>query len=200
MNLISLWQLAVGFTQWWQTISWGDAATWVSGVATALAVVLGVFTLRNERRRDWTLQWRLADERERAREKEKRAQASRVTAWFDRPTNSFKILNNSGGVIYDVLLSLAKGRSESDGSYLPQQFHRMLRVVPPGELTVPCQVGWAGMSFLPSTDATFRDANGVTWFRSNYGRLIERDTDVFTFYGLRHPYTYYEQYENAADN
>lgn len=181
------------FFQWWQTINWGDAAGWFSGLSTSAVLLIGVLTLRNERRRDRALAVKSSEATERQDQADRRQQASQVTAWFARDPDAFVVSNNSGGVIYDVLAALVPGRGESDGTKLSPDFYQLVRLIPPGQISVPCAQGWAGMNFLPSVDLTFRDANGVTWLRNNYGKLSERESDVFSQYDLMQPHPYYER-------
>lgn len=188
-------------------MEWGSAADWVSGVATAAAVIFAVVGLKAERRRDRELSVRISEEQlDRDEEQAKRdyaeksSQAAKVTAWHEASREasvggSTCIRNGSEAVIYDVYAVLVNGRNESDGSPTGghEHFGRMLRVIPPLEtVRFPAPQGWAGMSRTPSYDLTFRDSQGVTWFRNNWGHLQQRAVSVFDHYRLSHPFPYYE--------
>jgi hypothetical protein len=167
------------FWAWWLTVDWGDAAGWVSGVATTIAVSVGVVQLRNERRRDRELEERLHQDQTRAQAVERRAQAIAVSAWFDGET--LVVRNDSGGLIYDVFAVMVDGRSESDGKpmqpsmgksgALPPEFSALLELVPPKSSASVAigSIGWGAAGFAASYDLNFRDSAGVTWFRNNWG-------------------------------
>lgn len=180
-------------------MDWGSVADWVSGVATAVALILAFLGLHVERKRDRQLNERMADEQLARDYLEKSAQASKVSAWHEdargvSPSGLTCIRNGSESTIYDVYLELVNGRGESEGfPGTPSHFGRLLRVVPPQQtLKFPAPEGWGGMSLAPSYDITFRDSQGVTWFRSNWGHLSEREHDVFAHYDLPRPYPYHE--------
>jgi hypothetical protein len=186
-------------------MDWGSAADWISGLATTAAVIFAFFGLRGERTRDRELNSRISTEqagrdREQAKRAyaEKSAQAAKVSAWHEETPGTDGgvtcIRNGSESVIYDVYAVLVNGRNESNGSLTgPEEFSRMLRVIPPLQtIRFAAPQGWRGMSRTASYDLTFRDSQGVTWFRNNWGHLEERKVDVFAHYGLMHPYPYYE--------
>lgn len=191
----------------------GSAAEWVSGLATTAAVIFAVFGLRAERQRDRAVSDRISEEqRDRDREQAKRdqeqakrdyaeksAQAAKVTVWHEASQRSpisglTCIRNGSEAVVYDVYAVLVNGRNESDGSPgAHKAFGRLLRVIPPLEtVKFPAREGWGGMNRTASYDLTFRDSQGVTWFRNNRGHLKECKVSVFDQYGLDQPYTYFE--------
>ncbi|BBE21327.1 hypothetical protein MN0502_02100 [Arthrobacter sp. MN05-02] len=179
-------------------MDWGSLADWVSGVATAAAVIFAFLGLRGERERDRQLNQRISDEQLARDYSDRSAQASKVSAWHEdakdvSPSGLTCIRNGSESTIYDVYLALVNGQFESEGSSgTPSPFGRLLRVVPPQQtLKFPAPEGWEGMSLAPSYDITFRDSQGVTWFRSNWGHLLEREHDVFVYYDLPRPYPYY---------
>jgi hypothetical protein len=75
-------------------LAWGDVATWLSAIVTLLALLAAVFAglvaydlLNVETERDRKAaeeRTRVADERVAQRQADQRAQASRVTAWFEQ--------------------------------------------------------------------------------------------------------------------
>jgi len=162
----------------------GELSSWVAGIATSAAFIFTVVRLVIEQGRRKRLE-------ERAAAIEKESQASLVSAWFDHPSNSVVIRNSSSAVIYDVYGVMVPGRQESDGTINRPEYTGLLHVVPPDQtVSVELARGWAGMSFLPSIDVTFRDTRGQTWQRNNFGRLKTLDTDVFTHYQLMQPVSY----------
>lgn len=185
-------------------MDWGSLADWVSGVATTLALIFAFLGLRVERERDRELNRRMSEEHLARDYLERSAQASKVSAWHEdarglSPSGLTCIRNGSESIIYDVYLALVNGRSESEGSpEIPHPFGRLLRVVPPLQtLKFPAPEGWRGMSVAPSYDITFRDSRGCTWFRSNWGRLAQREHDVYVHYDLPRPYPYHEISESG---
>lgn len=186
--------MAMDLLAWIQTWDWGSTADWVSGLATTAAVVFAVVGLRSERQRDRELNKQISDEQAQRDYAEKSSQASKVTVWHNDNPEEIRLRNGSEAVIYDVYVAMVNGNGESQGLHNPPaDFTRMLRVVPPGEtVSVVAPEGWRGAGFVPSYDLTFRDSQGVTWFRSNWGNLVERKKDVFEHYGLSRPFSYYQ--------
>ncbi|MDQ0868992.1 hypothetical protein QFZ70_001465 [Arthrobacter sp. V1I9] len=170
--------------------SWAD---WVSGGATALALFLGLAGLLRERKKDRELSEKIAEDEHQRKKTELAAQASKVSSWFDQNSSSVMVRNASESVIYDVFVVLVNGRFQSDGTpLLVDEVGEMIRLVPPGQTaSIPVPLPNMALShYLVSSDLTFRDAQGLTWFRNNWGKLEKRDEDVFRHYDLEKPYKY----------
>src|SRR5829696_2302477 len=92
----------------------GTWSEWVSGIATALALLFALFQLWLERRK--------------ARQLEQRAQASQITAWYNGESSGpgededVYILNFSQSLVFDVMVSLHRAQSETDGSKAVQPY------------------------------------------------------------------------------
>jgi hypothetical protein len=161
---------------------WAAIGTILGAVATFAAVVVSLVAVKHQRDRENDLQKTEAD-------RQKRAQADYVAAWYDDESDCIIVVNQSAQAIYDAYAVLVRHTSDGDGH--SPDYAGMLRVVPPGQKgAVPIQEGWRGMSFRPGTTLTFRDSQGITWQRTNRGHLKELDTDVFEHYGLSQPATY----------
>lgn len=98
-------------------IHWGDVPTWVLAVTTLLALVAAAFAgvvayelLRMELGRDR----RAEQERSEQREADRRAQASRVAAWFGRWENLDLWANAPTGPALDMTARGAAIRNASD--------------------------------------------------------------------------------------
>lgn len=173
----------------------GSLADWVSGTATAGALIVGFYGLYRERLKDRELNAKIAEEQQLREEIETASQASKVSSWYDQSSDSFYIRNASESVIYDAYVLMVNGGFVSDGTaLLDDEIGQMVRIVPPGS-TIPVAAIWRYVDrdhYAPSCDLTFRDAQGITWLRNNWGKLERREEDVFTHYRLEKPYKYYE--------
>ncbi|MEV4954167.1 hypothetical protein [Paenarthrobacter nitroguajacolicus] len=177
-------------------VDFGSVADWVSGLATAGALVFGFVGLQRERRKDRELSAKIAEEEHGRKKTETATQASKVSSWFDESSNTVRVRSASESVIYDVLVIVVNGRDRSDGArfFFIDEFPRMIRLIPPGE-TAEIRVPLPDRQYphyVASSDLNFRDAQGITWFRNNWGELTQRDRDVFDHYGLEKPYDYVE--------
>lgn len=178
--------LLMDFLQWVRTWSWGTVPDWVAGMATSSAFIFTVAQLSRERRLR-----KVAETR--SLQSARRTQAEAVSVWLDVSTREFVVSNASGSMIYDVFLRVVDGRQNSMDSARsllgPPDSRGMLAIVPPGITRMEAEFSW-GMHFVPTCDVVFRDARGITWFRTNRGELQELSVDVFHHYGLSLPYSY----------
>ena len=185
--------MGIGETIQSWNLDWGSTADWVSGLATTTAVVFAFYGLRNERKRNKELKEQISEEQELRDYAAKSLQANQVSAWHDHETGELCIKNNSGAPVYDAYAVLADGTRASSGPPRTWGQTRLLQVVPP-ETTIRINgITGQGLGYVESYDLTFRDARGVTWFRSNWGKLTEQKEDVFKRYGLTKPYPYYKR-------
>ncbi|WP_433203620.1 sugar ABC transporter substrate-binding protein [Dactylosporangium sp. CS-047395] len=150
-------------------MQWGDLATWISALAAlialafaAIAAVASYRTFRIELARDERNEQRLAA----ALEAERRAQAAKVSAWWETNTGAC-VRNASDSPVYQAHVTVRRLSDRSAWGKLD------LPVVPPGDTALsrpidpPPAVGdWR-------TRLTFTDAGGVRWLRDEYGRLEE---------------------------
>lgn len=157
-------------------IQWGNAAEWVSGVLTAVALGVTYLLLRKERA---SLEILRADRR--------REQAGLVTAWLEdlgsteagRFLVRLHVRNGSEEPVSDV-------SAECDGwSGLVPFYQR--EVLPPAmndatERTVAARPitehGGFRLSAPAAVTLTFTDARGVRWRRAHNGELQEAATST----------------------
>jgi hypothetical protein len=194
-----------------QSLSWGDVATWVVAITTLLAFLAAAFAgmvaydlLRVENARDLkAAQERLlaADDRKRAdagraaqREADRRAQASKVTAWFERfrhperpsqmenaTTWGAAIQNASDLPVLDVRVFFYWVNRTRDGSPWTTELRyasvERILVIPPGKtryVELPARVRDMAEEcndevYLVGIE--FTDANGIRWRRDERAAL-----------------------------
>jgi hypothetical protein len=156
----------------------GDLATWVGGLATAVALFLTWRLLRITRQEQRAAQ---ADER--------RKQARLVSGWCEsvQPASSgtyskvtVTLQNLSEEPIYDV--RVAVGVSWLDDGLRPAEFD-MLHLVPPKntrtrEITMPLgRAADGSQESAPPVEIIFYDATGVQlWLRNRFGSLAQIDS------------------------
>jgi hypothetical protein len=195
-------------------LNWGDFPTWVVAITTLLAFLaaafaglvaynlLGVETTRDLKAAEQRLfaaeeRKRLADERAAQREAERRAQASKITAWFNffevlRPNDTLEgtwgatVDNTSELPILDVRIFYYRVNDPHDGSpWTTEQRYASIdriRVIPPGQSRnqeLPRRV--RNMAQECNNDVylvgiEFTDANGIRWFRDERGALHDPNT------------------------
>lgn len=197
------------------SLSWGDVATWVVAITTLLAFLAAAFAglvaydlLKVENVRDMkAAEERLlaaADrrqaERERAarREADRRAQASKVTAWFELyHDDKYELIDKVWGAairnaselpILDVRVFFYWVNDPHDGSpWTTEQRYasvERIRVIPPGQtwnLELPDRVRSMDEKcddqvYLVSIE--FTDANGTRWMRDERGALHDSGARV----------------------
>lgn len=186
--------------------SWGNVPTWVLAVSALLALVAAAFAavaayelLRVESRRH-----ALAAEEQRTREEaQRRAQASKVAAWYGRWSSVVKgpgmtadhrewlrcgavISNASDLPVYNVRVSLcvAVGSSARLTWRQGERFAGALRLVPPGQehvempdhLRTEEEASGNQPTWLAAIE--FTDAAGVRWLRDPRGRLELADAGL----------------------
>lgn len=142
----------------------GAAAEAFSAVGTVGAFLVGFALLRREHRR----------EADRA-EDERRAQASRISAWVEATSRpgaprrvEFHIHNASEMPIYEVELPLAlPGRQE------PEQADEFIGLIPPGQtVRRPAPAEWQRAYVEPEPiPIEFLDSAGRRWLRDEQGAL-----------------------------
>lgn len=155
-------------------VQWGDVASWVGGVATAVALLLTYGLLRITRREQRALQ---ADKRQ--------AQARLVSAWTsqlqlapDRSAYSVTVtLKNSGSEpIYGLRVAVGSGWIAKKPDYNELE---LVYVLPPKSQQDKATVvqldttqNVVGQSTLP-VEMLFSDGSGRYWHRDRQGRLSE---------------------------
>jgi hypothetical protein len=187
------------------SLSWGDVPTWVLAITTLLAFLAAAFAglvaynlLKVETARDLKAakegllaaadRKRAEDERAVQLEANRRAQASKVTAWFDRWVEDYRgdvwgaaVRNASELPILDVRVSYYWVNDPRDGSpWTTEQRYASvdrIRMIPPGKTEyheLPERV--ISMAEECSTQVylvgiEFTDANGIGWRRDERGAL-----------------------------
>jgi hypothetical protein len=186
--------------------SWGNVPLWVLAVTTLLAFVAAAFAalvtyelLRIESRR---VAVAVAELRQRE-EAQRRAQASRVAAWYGRWSSVVKgpgmtadhrewprwgaIISNASDLpVYNVRVSLCVAVEPSAGLTWRQgeRFAGALRLVPPGEENVEMpdhvRTEEAASGNQPTwlVAVEFTDASGTRWLRDPWGRLEPADAGL----------------------
>jgi hypothetical protein len=155
-------------------VQWGDVATWVGGVATAVALFLTYGLLRITRREQRTLQ---AEKRQ--------AQARLVSAWTsqiqlasDGSEYSVTVtLKNSGTEpIYGLRVAVGSGWIGREPDYNEL---KLIYVLPPKSqqdretaIQLDTSRNVAAQSTLP-VEMLFSDGSGRYWHRDRQGRLTE---------------------------
>jgi hypothetical protein len=179
--------------------SWGNVPTWVLAVAMLLAFVAAAFAavvtcelLRIQSRRDAIA----AEERSQLAEVQRRAQASRVGAWYGRWSSVVKgpgmaadprewtrwgaIVSNASGLpVYNVRISfcVAVDTSAELTWQHGERYLGALRLVPPGEEHVEMPDHLRAEGEASGDEPTwlvaieFTDASGSRWLRDPRGRL-----------------------------
>jgi len=197
-------------------LNWGDFPTWVMAITTLLAFLaaafaglvayelLGVEATRDLKASEQRLfaaeeRKRLADERTAQREADRRAQASKVTAWF----NFFEVIRDNGTLdgtwgatirnaselpILDVRIFYYWVNDRHDGSpWTTEQRYASvdrIRVIPPGQSRnqeLPERVRSMAQECNDNVylvGVEFTDANGIKWFRDERGALHDPNTGV----------------------
>jgi hypothetical protein len=183
---------------------WGDVPTWLSAIATIIAVVFAVWAARTARslyliesRRD---EQQAAERRERDAER-RQSQAGKVAVWFgwrayahatfgsDINEYGAFVHNTSGVPIYDVRLDfmlLPPRPHGAPGDRTPFVLHHE-RVVPPSAEPLFYPIDRKMMERLtPDVDQrkavsvamTFRDSENRSWRRTIDGHLLLSTTDL----------------------
>lgn len=155
-----------------------DIGYWdsISAISTFMAVVLSLFTLWVQRRREYQLR---LDEDDRQR----RVQAGYISVWFDDTREIIWIENRSEQPIYDAGTSLLMANPPADGRrHLPIDLAGgLIRVVPPRHRV---EVFPQAEVMNPVPILAFRDAQGVSWHRDEHGNLTELKEGVFQHFAL----------------
>jgi hypothetical protein len=156
----------------------GSLSDWISGIATAGAFAFAVFQLWLQLRKQ--------------RQDNSMSQARSVSAWFDYPSNSIMVRNDSNSVIYSIFADIVL-TSHGTTEVHANEWQRLLAVLPPHTTeTLPISGGWGGMSKTAYARVAFQDQFGRSWLRDNAGNLIKLKKPVYKFFKLNGPYPYYQ--------
>jgi hypothetical protein len=169
-------------------VVYGDLATWIVGVATAVTLIFLVY--------QWFKQ----------QQSGKRAQAERVVAWNGRREHLFPIRNGSDQPIFKVIAYVvwtsppvaeiaAKWGKFGDGEGAEKHYattgesinrvRAVYPVVPPGSTWGMPMAGPGGTQSEPyklGLEVAFTDAAGQHWVRTALGELVKRRHDAFQQY------------------
>ena len=180
------------------TLNWGDVPTWITALATILALIAAVWAVRAS----WSvlrLEQQREDRAEKAEEERREqvhraAQADAVAGWIHRldavyhdvagtletpPIWGAKIVNVSLLPVYDVKVGFHRpnGRRLADVDY---------GLLPPGETFVASPVNLAiedpvgpGNEKSVRVEVEFRDTAGRVWLRDRYGLLTLVQTNQY---------------------
>jgi len=152
---------------------WGDVATWVGGIATAVALILTYWLLRITLR-----------EQRRLQTEQRQAQARLVSAWSsqiqraaDGPRYSVTVTlkNNSDEPIYGLRAAVGPGWSASDRSYTELD---LVYVMPPKshkdeEVSIQLHRQPADAAESLPVELIFSDTAGRFWHRDRNGELTQ---------------------------
>jgi hypothetical protein len=183
--------------------------TWLTGMGTLGLAGLTFALIRREGSDRERLQ---AIEEERI-DRERRAQASGIAAWYsddfdravtdDGETARFSrilLANTSPGPVFDAAVSLvfiqgAGPRTGEEISARPRttggSSFRVFNVVPPGvwQVLFPCD--WHGMHTMAGAEVGFIDTAGRSWIRRASGGLEEMLEPPTSYYNLGQPHGYW---------
>jgi hypothetical protein len=225
--VVSLVVLGIVFRH---SFTWGDVPTWVMAITTLLAFLAAAFAglvaydlLKVENARDLAAVderlraagelKRVAGERAAEREADRRAQASKVTAWFDFYTPGAQlnpgdlwqppseiieagaaIRNASELPVMDVRVCFFWVNDPGDGrpwtAELRYASQESMRVIPPGQTAhhrLPEQIRSMAEECngqVYVVGIEFTDANGIRWMRDARGALHAPSTASAEVYGL----------------
>jgi len=112
------------FSFYLSNILWlGDIATWVSGIGIVSTFIIGFIQISHERKI--------------RREKERKEQAERISAFIVKETpvkTTIALLNLSSEPIYEVIVSIASFQGPTGVTHsITRQYTSFLSVVPPGK-------------------------------------------------------------------
>lgn len=168
------------FSFYLSNIHWlGDLATWVSGIGIISTFIIGFIQINNERKI--------------RKEKERREQAERISAFIFKETpakTTIALLNLSSEPIYEVIVSIAAFQVTNVSSIkkVSSQYTSFLSVVPPGKSFTTVSGGYHEMAFHPSIEIAFRDVKGKNWVRTGRGMLKEIEKSPVDYYKLHRPF------------
>ena len=156
-------------------VSWGDVATWVTGIATIALFIIGFTQIHNERIS------RIKAEKE-SYARIKRDQAEQISSWLVKYSQDnygewhwIAVLNQSGQPVYNVILHLVPltQTGERVSNIAPRQ--TCIDVVPPGQGYVAVEaLHFAHPGFARAgVEIAFQDKSGKNWVRRPNGELIE---------------------------
>lgn len=164
------------------SLSWGDLATWFTGVITLGLFIIGFVQIRNER------VLRTKNEAELLRRK-KREQAEQISAWIsgeDENGVRIEVLNASSQLVYQMVVNVVIVGQEGDLSGGPAG-QACIAVAPPGEGYTVVATDYHGMHRRPGVEFAFRDTAGNNWVRKPDGQLIEIQTSTIRYYNVTLP-------------
>ena len=166
-----------------------DATDWITAVGTVLAAIgtVGAFIavlvqIKSERDARKRL------ERE-AEQRERRAQAERISAWpTSTGTKLVTLSNRSEEPVYRAVASVLAREPEENSSHTSPAYRATLALIPPGEHRTVVEGGWGGVSSRrPGVELAFTDRAGVHWVRFADGRLVEISQPPVEYYDLERP-------------
>lgn len=167
------------FSFYLSNVQWlGDVATWVSGIGIVSTFIIGFIQINNERKI--------------RKEKERRDQAERISAFIVKETpakTTIAILNLSQEPIYETIVSISAFQVAriNPSKHVSFQYTSFLSVVPPGKSFTHVSGDYHEMSFHPSIEIAFRDVKGKNWVRTGRGTLKEIGKPPVEYYKLHRP-------------
>jgi hypothetical protein len=160
-------------------VTWlGDIATWVSGIGIVSTFIIGFIQINNERKI--------------RKEKERKEQAERISAFIVKETPSkttVALLNLSSEPIYEVIVSVSsfQGPSGTHPQSVSRQYTSFLSVVPPGKSFTFVDGKYHELSFHPAIEIAFKDVKGKNWVRTGRGTIKEIGKPPVEYYNLHRP-------------
>ena len=169
----------------------GNLAEWAAAVGTIAAVATALLQVAKERQQR-------EDDRSLASERERKLQASRVSAWVlsgptmteSRPAIAF--LNGSEEAVYNVIPTVVfvQGAGGPRTGEEWAKFDRDMSVprtsvvlLPPGRWWVSVPNWGIAMGFRPAVEVAFTDRTGNHWVRRADGTLEELPKSPIEYYG-----------------
>ena len=155
----------------------GSLAEWVAGLATAATLMYLVVDSRKTKHEQ--------------RDAEKSRYARLVSSWVvggeqapiaraggtsEEPTSSVPqdfvyVENASATAICDVVVAVCNASEELTASGMATAFTSFVPVIPPGRYRLDTRWSYEATRYPPSAALIFRDAQGLNWMKTNYGRL-----------------------------
>ncbi|MEH3141167.1 MAG: hypothetical protein PGN37_13500 [Mycobacterium kyogaense] len=173
VTLVSAAAVAVTYSLGYQP-RWGDVPSWVAAIGTTAAVFVALGVAYSEYLS--------------RKQRDHRRQADAVTAWVENPRGPnatggtaagpsewVALLNTSGAVVYDVVVTL---RFIVSGSEQPLPVYRFVRFLPPGrQFYTRCRSPLdddgndIATGIFENASLAFTDASGEHWVRDSTGVL-----------------------------
>ena len=152
----------------------GSLAEWVAGLATAATLIYLVVDSRKAKHEQ--------------RDADKSRYARLVSSWVvggghaprargtgDELTSNVPdfvyVDNASTTAICDVVVAVCNASEELTASGMAKAFMNFVPVIPPGRYRLETLWSYEATNYPPSAALLFRDAQGLNWMKTNYGRL-----------------------------